>query len=235
LLHVGHPGINGMRDKARRVVYWPGWSSDIARHVQGCVPCAAQASALPRPAYFWEEPPAFPGDQVAADHFSFQSECYLVIIDVFSGFPFLYRCASPSATSLLQAAQAVFLQAGLPRVFCSDGGPAFVSSLFQDFLQACGVRHRCSSPQYAQSNGVAERAVRTLKVLRAKCSKPFELFQSLLEMQNTPRGLCRLSPADVFLGRSQRTWSNPCPRASTCDWQGVHRALCRQQQLADRR
>ncbi len=235
LLHLGHPGVNGMRDKARRVIYWPGWSADVARHVQGCVPCAAQASAPPRPAYFWEEPPAFPGDHVAADHFAFESECYLVMLDVFSGFPFLYRCASPSATSLLQAAQAVFLQTGLPRVFSSDGGPAFVSTTFQNFLQACGVRHRCSSPQYAQSNGAAERAVRTLKVLRAKCTTPFDLFQSLLEMQNTPRGPCRLSPADVFLGRSQRTWANPCPRAAACSWAAVHTALRHQQEQADTR
>jgi transposase InsO family protein len=92
-------------------------------------------------------------------------ECYLVVVDVFSNFPFLYRCASPSASSLLQAAQAVFLQTGLPRVFLSDGGPAFVSEQFQTFLRACNVTHRCSSPQYLQSNGAAERAVRTLKTL----------------------------------------------------------------------
>ncbi len=233
LLHHGHPGVAGMRAKARRILYWPGWSRQVAAYVQNCVPCAEQAATPPRPPYFWATPPEYPGDHVAADHFSFGNECYLVMLDVFSGFPFLYRCPSPSASALLQAAQAVFLQTGLPCVFLSDSGCAFVSEAFQSFLQACNVDHRCSSPQYAQSNGAAERAVRTLKTLRAKASSPFALFQAVLEMQNTPRGPCQLSPADVFLGRAQRTWSNPCPRPSTCSWAGLHRALLARQRHVD--
>jgi hypothetical protein len=233
LLHRGHPGVAGMRAKARRVLYWPGWSKDVAHHVQGCVPCAEQAATPPRPPFFWAVPPEFPGDHMAADHFTYGNECYLAVLDVFSGFPFLYRCSTPSATSLLHAVQAVFLQTGLPRVFLSDGGPAFVSS-FQSFLQACHVHHRCSTPQHAQSNGAAERAVRTLKTLRAKAATPYELFQAVLELQNTPRGPCQLSPADVFLGRSQRTWSNPCPRPARCSWLALHRAALDDQKHVDR-
>jgi transposase InsO family protein len=233
LLHVGHPGATGMRAKARRVLYWPGWSRDMASTVERRVPCASQAAAPARPPFFWAVPPEFPGDHVAADHFSFGNECYLVILDVFSGFPFLYRCASPSTTSLLQATQAVFLQTGLPRVFLSDGGPAFTSDAFQAFLQACNVQHRCSSPQFPQSNGAAERAVRMLKTLRAKAGSSFDLFRCVLELQNTPRGPCQVSPADVFLGRSQRTWSNPCPRPSRCSWTAVHRSILTRQQRVD--
>ncbi len=74
LLHLGHPGIVGMKEKARRVLYWPGWSRDVAAFVQGCLPCAAQAAAAPKPPLFSEPPPEFPGDQVAADHFQYQQE-----------------------------------------------------------------------------------------------------------------------------------------------------------------
>ncbi len=88
ILHFGHPGNTGMAAKARHVLYWPGWSKDIKQHVQGCVPCTAVAAAGHKQPFFLDTPPMHPGDHVAADHFQFSSECYLVLLDVFSGFPF---------------------------------------------------------------------------------------------------------------------------------------------------
>jgi hypothetical protein len=34
LLHLGHPGVNGMCSKAQQVFYWPGWTRDVRSHVQ---------------------------------------------------------------------------------------------------------------------------------------------------------------------------------------------------------
>ncbi len=242
LLHLGHPGVTGMSAKARQVLYWPGYSKDIKAHVEGCVPCAATAAAPPQPPFFQEPPPEFPGDHLAADHFQYHSEHYLVIIDTFSGFPFLHKCATLTAASLLTALQNVFLVSGLPRVFLSDGGSAFTSRDFQEFLSRCHVRHRCSTPQNPQSNGAAERAVRTLKTLRAKCNTAFELFQAILELQNTPRGNDNVAPSEIFLGRKQRTWSRPWSQAVAANWAERRRVLlaaqvqaCRNQSGVPRR
>jgi hypothetical protein len=104
-----------------------------------------------------------------------------------------------------------------------------MSEAFQEFLQSCHVRHRVSTTQYAQSNGAAERAVRTLKTLRAKCPTPNELFQAILELQNTPRGPSGLSLADLFLGRRQRTWSSPVPGQGHKNWREHPNAIMKQQ------
>ncbi len=229
LFHQGHPGLNGMSAKARRVVYWPGWSRDMHNFIRACVPCATQAAAIPRPTFFFEPPPMFPGDHVASDHFVFGPESYLACVDVFSGCPFVYKCRSATAASLLTAVQSVFLQTGLPRVFLSDNGGPFVSHEFRDFLRHCNVRHRLSSPQFPQSNGAAERAVRTLKMLRAKSSTPFELFRAVLEFQNTPRAPSQVSPAELFFGRTQRTWSGPVPSQTATPWTAHHASLVSQQ------
>jgi hypothetical protein len=69
--HQGHPGVGGMRAKARQVLYWPGWTRDVQRYVQGCITCANNAAAPNKPPLFTEMPPKFPGDHVAADHFQF--------------------------------------------------------------------------------------------------------------------------------------------------------------------
>ena len=229
LLHTGHPGIQGMCAKGRRVLYWPGWSRDVQHFVLSCAPCSQAVQSHPREPLFFDLPPEFPGDQVAADHFLYHGKTYLVMVDAFSSFPFLFPCSGAGTAPLLLAAQTVFLQTGLPRVFVSDGGKAFVSTEFQAFLASCSVRHRKSTAEYAQSNGLAERAVRTLKTLRAKCSSPMALFHAILELQNTPRGDCRLSPAEIFLGRRQRTTTSPCPRSVHCDW-SYHHALLRSRQ-----
>jgi transposase InsO family protein len=108
-------------------------------------------------------------------------------VDVFSGFPFLFGCRSALAAAVLSAAQEVFLQTGLSWVLLTDRGSAFMAGNFQEFLQKCQVRHRVSTPQFSQSNGAAGRAVRTLKTLRAKSNTVYDLFQAVLEFQNTPR------------------------------------------------
>jgi hypothetical protein len=203
--------------------------------VQGCLACASQAAAAPEASLFSEPPPEFPGDQVAADHFQFKTETYLACIDVFSGFPFLFRCRTASTDSLLSAAQQVFLQTGLPRVLASDKGSAFMAQALQDFLRTSHVRHRVSTPQYAQSNGAAKQAVRTLKTLRAKCAMPFDLFQAVLEMQNTPRAPSNLSPADLFMGRRQRTLSAHTPMQNQVAGATHYRALELQQQIVTNR
>ncbi len=229
LFHQGHPGVAGMQGKLRRVLYWPGWTKAAYQFVQGCGSCAARANARPQPNFFMEPPPEYPGDHLAADHFVFNSECYLACVDLFLGFPFLFRCKSASAASLVSAMQQIFLQTGLPRILQSDQGPAFMSEPLQNFLKECHVRHRASTAQYAQSNGAAECAVHTLKHLRAKASNVSQLFQMVLQLQNTPRGVLQATPADIFLGSSQPTTTNPVSRQFTRPWPEQHAHLVQQQ------
>jgi transposase InsO family protein len=49
--------------------------------------------------------------------------------------------------------------------FMSDGGPQYVSFVFKQFAQSYGFQHIVSSPRYAQSNGLAERGVQTIKMM----------------------------------------------------------------------
>jgi hypothetical protein len=147
LFHQGHPGVGSMQNKLRRLLYWPGWTSAVRIFVLGCT---AVANARPQPEFFAESPPKYPGDQIAANHFAYSNKCYLACVDIFSGYPFLFRCKSASIAALLTAMQQVFLQTGLPRVLLSVRGSSFMSERFQNFLRECSIRHRVSTPQQAQ-------------------------------------------------------------------------------------
>ena len=54
-----------------------------------------------------------------------------------------------------------------------DNGLQFASELFRKFAQDWIFSHITSSPHFPQSNGEAERAIRTIKNLLKKSSDPY--------------------------------------------------------------
>ena len=59
--------------------------------------------------------------------------------------------------------QLVFSTHGLPEVIVSVNGTAFTSEEFAAFVHRNGIKHLTSAPYHPASNGLAERAVQTLK------------------------------------------------------------------------
>ena len=114
------------------------------------------------------------------------------------------ECTNGGETN--QADAEVFRQHGIPLRIRSDGGPQYDSAEYREFLKAWGVSPGYSSPRYAQSNGLAESAVKAMKNLVAKTGDIFgEEFQlGLLEWRNTPKSHGK-SPAEMVFGRQQRS------------------------------
>ena len=72
-----------------------------------------------------------------------------------------------------------------------------------------------SSPHFPQSNGMAERSVKTVKSLLEKSSDP---YMAILSYRATPLPWCNLSPAELLMGRRLKT-DIPQPRkAFTPEW-----------------
>ena len=83
----------------------------------------------------------------------------------------------------------------------SDNGPQYTAVSFDHFANEYGFTHVTSSPGYPQSNGAAERAVRTVKAMLVKNDDP---YLALLTYRSTPleNGY---SPAELLMGRKLRT------------------------------
>ncbi|CAB4046276.1 Retrovirus-related Pol poly from transposon opus, partial [Paramuricea clavata] len=128
---------------------------------------------------------------------------YLVMVDGFSGFPFIKRLKSLKSKAIINALKAWFLDWGNPKTIRSDGGPQFRSE-FGIFCAENCIVHELSSPYNSRSNGTAEAAVKIAKNLLIKCDGNWDEFtMRLREMRNIPRGDGNC-PAEMLLGRKQR-------------------------------
>ncbi len=88
----------------------------------------------------------------------------MVVVDAHSK----WREAVPtnkSSTSIttITKLRSIFSTFGIPEVLVSDNGAAFTSEEFEDFMIKNGIRHLTTAPYHAASNGLAERAVQTVK------------------------------------------------------------------------
>lgn len=69
----------------------------------------------------------------------------------------------------------------------TDNGPEFASQEFNNFAKAWKFEHRTSSPHHPQSNGKAENAVKTCKMLLMKAKKDKkDPLLAILDRRNTP-------------------------------------------------
>ena len=159
------------------------------------------------------EIPERPWQIVATDLFNFNHRDFLVIADSYSGFFDFVELTSTTSSAIIKNLKRWFATFGIPDQLNSDGGPQYSSSEFREFLQSWEIRHRTSSPEFARSNGLAERYVQEAKLLLKKClNENADPFLALLNHRNTPRGNIG-SPVQRLMGRRTKTLL-PCLRST---------------------
>lgn len=90
---------------------------------------------------------------------------------LFTGSRLLLKVHGNSETHLIiigkcdLCSESHFSRHGIPSEFVSDNGPQFDSHEMKEFAESYRFTHITSSPHYPQSNGLAERTVKTVKQL----------------------------------------------------------------------
>ena len=127
---------------------------------------------------------------------------YLLLVDYYSRYIEVNKLTSTTSASVIIALKAVFFRYGIPSSMVSDNGPQCASHEMKQFAESYGFTHVTSSPHYPQSNGLAERAVKAAKKLLEQSPDP---YLAPLSYRATPLPWCRLSPAELMMGRRVRT------------------------------
>ena len=200
-IHQGHQGIQRCRQRANTSVWWPGLSDQIKDLVQQCHQCARENTPHKEP-LLPTALPNYPWQKVASDLFLLYGKTYLLVVDYFSRFPEVIKLTSTTAQSIIVALKSLFARYGIPQEVISDNGPQYPSQEFADFAKQYVFKHTTSSPHFPQSNGQAERGVKTVKKLLKGVDDP---CMALLSYRSTPFPWCGLSPAQLLMGRQIRS------------------------------
>ena len=207
LIHNSHLGFVNCKKRARELVFWPGMNKQIEDMVSRCSACLTQRNKPAKEPMIIQPIPTLPWSKVGTDLFEHEGNHYLVMVDYYSNFIEVAPLQSDTRTStVLKHMKQNIARYGIMDTLISDNGPQFASREFKDFTAKYGIHHVTSSPLHQQTNGLAERAVQTVKNLIKKCAESGDdIYMCLLELRNTPRDDETGSPMQRLMGRRAKT------------------------------
>ena len=143
------------------------------------------------PVHAWEWPER-PWTRIHVDHAGpIQGKNILIVVNAHSKWIEAHVVQSISVNATIDKLQSTFATHGLPETIVSDNGPAFMASEFKWFTQRNGIQHLTSASYNPASNGLAERAVQTVKEGVKKMTGTLEVkiddFFSSIESHPNPR------------------------------------------------
>ena len=206
ILHSAHQGVSSMLSRAESTVFWPGITPAVVERRERCNDCNRMAPSNPSAPPTPPALPTYPFQAVCGDYFKHCGKHYLVVVDRYSNWPIVER-SSDGATGLVDLLKRTFMTFGIPDELSSDGGPEFIASHTQKFLENWGIHHRKSSVAFPHSNCRAEIGVKTVKRMITSNTSPSGKLNTdsfriaMLQYRNTPDPETKISPAMCIFGR----------------------------------
>jgi len=136
---------------------------------------------------------------------------WLIMVDAKSKFLCVHNMRhSTTAEALCTVFDEIFINFGIPETIVSDNGPPFNSHVLEGYYALHGIAHVTSPAYHPQSNGLAERAVRSFKesMVRLQAegytmSQAVQIF--LRDIRWRPHTITGQIPAEQLLSRAART------------------------------
>lgn len=204
ILHESHQGISKTKKRAQEIFYWPGLNSEIEECITKCDKCQTIRNSATKEKMIPHEIPELPFNKVSCDILEYQNKNYLVLIDYYSKWIELRKIKNKSSSEIIFHWMEMFSIYGVPKILIADNVP-FNSFECHEFAKNWNFEITTTSPLYAQSNGLAERAVGIVKNILKKSETTEELLIGLMEYRNTPTKDMNYSPAQLLQNRRLRT------------------------------
>ena len=198
-LHKSHQEIEKMQLKARAMIHWPGIDANKIEYMKRCNICLQHKAVQPiQPLLPWDVLHS-PWQDLATDFFQFNNKEYLLISNVFSKFPFIFKVTTKTADMVISRLEQLISQYGYSFSLSTDNGPPFSSVTFAKFLTKNKIDHITSLLHYPKSNGYIECQVKTIKTAPATAEASGKtLDKVLLNIRSTPIGSNLPSPQEIL-------------------------------------
>ncbi|XP_042143933.1 uncharacterized protein LOC121834249 [Ixodes scapularis] len=213
MLHETHQGSSAMKAVARSAFWWPGLDREIEHLSASCHNCVQN---LPMPAS--AQPISWPAvkEKWSRLHADFAGpvagSMILVVVDAATKWIEAVPMRQASTSSTIASLRSIFARFGVPRTIVTDNGTQFTSEEFAIFAKNNNIAHLRTAVYHPQSNGLAERAVRTIKEALKKMSEGTleeKLVKVLFNYRRTP---CHegKSPSELLFGYLIRSRLDSC-------------------------
>ena len=207
LLHLGHFGMQRMKQLARSTVYWPRIDFDIENLCRKCTSCGQFQNKPDKPSIHPWMMPEKPWSRLHLDHaINFLGRNWLVLVDAYSKYPCIHPTTSTSSKSTTVILEQEFAHFGYPHTLVTDNATTFMSQEFQAWCKQRGIVHLTGAPYHPATNGAAERLIQSFKqALRKSSLPPKEALQEFLMQYRRIPFASGLSPSELLNGRRIRT------------------------------
>lgn len=206
-----HSGIQSTINRIKLSSWWPGMDDDIERMTRRCLVCCKLRPRTLKTVDQWKSTTE-PFERIHMDwaYFKEVQRNILIIVDAATGwieaFPFQKR----ETVNVIRCLRTVFTRFGIPEVVVSDNAAEFTADYLNEWLKNQGIRKMESPIYFPRSNGLAERAVQTVKTA-LKGWKEFgthtefnAFLQRILFHHRISSFSKGLSPAELVFGRKLR-------------------------------
>ena len=207
LLHLGHFGMQRMKQLARSTVYWPRIDFDIENLCRKCTSCGQFQNKPDKPSIHPWMMPEKPWSRLHLDHaINFLGRNWLVLVDAYSKYPCIHPTTSTSSKSTTAILEQEFAHFGYPHTLVTDNATTFMSQEFQAWCKQRGIVHLTGAPYHPATNGTAKRLIQSFKqALRKSSLAPKEALQEFLMQYRRIPFASGLSPSELLNGRRIRT------------------------------
>jgi len=205
ILHETHLGITKTIKRAKNFYHWPNMSKDIENYINNCYLCAKYQRKNSKEILKNHDLPKRSFEKIGIDIADFGGNYYLIIFDYYSRWLEILKIHDKSVNTIITTLKPIFSRFGIPNYCVSDNVP-FNSSMFKQFSIDWNFKSITTSPNYPQSNGLAEKGVGIAKDFMRKCletGQDLELY--LLNYRSSPVAGLKYSPAEILQNRNIKT------------------------------
>ncbi|UYV63839.1 K02A2.6-like [Cordylochernes scorpioides] len=162
-LHETHSGMNKMKAVARSHFWWPNLDTQIEFLVNKCRSCQQSQDGPNKVKWQPWRWSTRPWQRIHIDFANKENINLLIVVDSHSKWIEAIPMRETTTRKTIEQLRRLFSSYGLPEELVSDNGPQFTGSEMKGFLEGNGIKQTLIPAYHPQSNGLAERAVRTIK------------------------------------------------------------------------
>ena len=183
LLHSRHLGMIRTKTLARNYTFWLGMNRDIETMIRHCSICQEASRADGVKQFLPWQPAVAPFERIHLDFLDYEGHKFFVMVDAFTQWIEIRLMKKTDLESLKKVLNEIFNTFGDPGTIVCDNGPPFSATGFEDYCRTREISLVHSPAYHPQSNGLAERAVRTFKEQMGKINRELGNVPILLRVE----------------------------------------------------